>query len=77
MHLRCLLGAIEPLYELYKIRNHERALLSYKAMSKMMIKNQLVKIKEHPPYLSNMEGKVLLNSMAHATLDTKAGEYSF
>jgi fatty acid synthase subunit alpha len=46
-------------------------------MSEMMIKNQLVKIKEHPPYLGDMEGKVLLNSMARATLDTKTGEYSF
>jgi hypothetical protein len=46
-------------------------------MSEMMIKNQLVKIKEHSPYLGDMEGKVLLNSMAHATLDTKTGEYSF
>lgn len=42
-----------------------------------MIKNQLVKIKEHPPYLGDMEGKVLLNSMARATLDPKTGEYSF
>jgi len=36
-----------------------------------------VKIKEHPPYLGDMEGKVLLNSMARATLDPKTGEYSF
>lgn len=42
-----------------------------------MIKNSLVKIKEHPPYLGDMEGKVLLNSMARATLDPKTGEYSF
>ena len=78
MHPHYLLGAIEPsYYESYKIRNRERALLSYKAMSEMMIKNQLVKIKEHPPYLGDMEGKVLLNSMARATLDTKTGEYSF
>jgi fatty acid synthase subunit alpha len=46
-------------------------------MSEMMIKNSLVKIKEHPPYLGDMEGKVLLNSMARATLDPKTGEYSF
>lgn len=42
-----------------------------------MIKNTLVKIKEHPPYLGDMEGKVLLNSMARATLDPKTGSYSF
>jgi fatty acid synthase subunit alpha len=46
-------------------------------MSDMMIKNTLVKIKEHPPYLGDMEGKVLLNSMARATLDPKTGSYSF
>jgi len=46
-------------------------------MSDMMIKNSLVKVKEHPPYLGDMEGKVLLNSMARATFDPKTGEYSF
>ena len=43
----------------------------------MIIKNQPVKIKEHPPYLGDMEGKVLLNSIARATLDPETGEYSF
>ena len=33
----------------------------------MMIKKTLVKIKEHLPYVGDMEGKVLLNSMARAT----------
>lgn len=42
-----------------------------------MINNSLVKIKEHPPYLGDLEGKVLLNSLARATLDPKTGEYSF
>ena len=42
-----------------------------------MIKKSLVKIKEHPPYNSDMERKVLLNSMARATFDSKTGEYSF
>ena len=42
-----------------------------------MIKNSLVKIKEHPPYVGEMEGKVLLNSMARATFDPRTGEYSF
>lgn len=58
-------------------RHQLRALKSYKAMSEMMIKNSLVKIKEHPPYLGDMEGKVLLNSLARATLDPKTGSYSF
>ena len=42
-----------------------------------MIKKSLVKIKEHPPYVGDMEGKVLLNSMARATFDPRTGEYSF
>ena len=78
LHPRYLLGALEPTYyDQYKERHRIRALQSYKAMSDMMIKNTLVKVKEHPPYLGDMEGKVLLNSMARATLDPKTGEYSF
>ncbi|KAF8969171.1 fatty acid synthase [Flammula alnicola] len=78
VHPRYLFGALEPTYyEEYKQRNRVRGLQSYKAMSEMMIKNALVKIKDHPPYLGDMEGKVLLNSMARATLDPKTGEYSF
>lgn len=42
-----------------------------------MIKHTLVKIKEHPPYIGDMENKVLLNSMARATFDVKTGSYSF
>jgi fatty acid synthase subunit alpha, fungi type len=60
-----------------KQRNHVRASFSYKAMSDMIIKKSLVKIKEHPPYVGDMEGKVLLNSMARATFDPGTGEYSF
>ncbi|KAG5646963.1 hypothetical protein DXG03_001686 [Asterophora parasitica] len=78
IHPRYLFGALEPsYYEQYKARNHVRSRQSYKAMSDMMIKNSLVKIKDHPPYLGDMEGKVLLNSLARATLDPKTGEYSF
>jgi fatty acid synthase subunit alpha, fungi type len=78
VHPRYLFGALEPTYyEAYKQRNRVRALSSYKAMSDMMIKKSLVKIKEHPPYVGDMERKVLLNSMARATLDPKTGEYSF
>lgn len=78
IHPRYLFGALEPTYyEAYKQRNRVRALSSYKAMSEMMIKKSLVKIKEHPPYIGDMEGKVLLNSMARATFDPKTSEYSF
>ena len=78
IHPRYIFGALDPVgYDGYKQRNRVRALQSYKAMSDMMIKNSLVKIKEHPPYIGDMEGKVLLNSMARATFDPKTGEYSF
>lgn len=78
MHPRYLFGALEPsYYEQYKLKNRTRALQSYKAMSEMMIKNSLVKIKEHPPYSLDLEDKVLLNSMARATFDPKTGEYGF
>ncbi|KAF9467993.1 fatty acid synthase [Collybia nuda] len=78
LHPRYLFGALEPsYYEQYKARHRTRALQSYKAMSDMMIKNSLVKIKEHPPYLGDMEGKVLLNSLARASLDPKTGSYTF
>ena len=42
-----------------------------------MIKNSLVKIKDHPPYPADMERPVLLNSMARASWDPKTGEYTF
>ncbi|TFK33214.1 fatty acid synthase [Crucibulum laeve] len=78
LHPRYLLGALEPsYYEQYQTRNRLRGLQSYKAMSDMMIKNSLVKIKDHPPYLGDMENKVLLNSLARASFDPKTNEYSF
>lgn len=78
VHPRYLFGALEPgFYDQYKERNRTRALQSYKAMSDMMIKNSLVKIKEHPPFTPDNERQVLLNSMARVTYDSKTGEYSF
>ncbi|PPQ94469.1 hypothetical protein CVT25_001102 [Psilocybe cyanescens] len=78
IHPRYLFGCLDSTYyNEYKQKNRLRGLQSYKAMSEMMIKNSLVKIKEHPPYQGDMEGKVLLNSIARASLDPKTGEYSF
>jgi len=74
---RFLFGALVPsLYETYRQVNRNRAVLSYKAMSEMMIANNLVKVKERPPYSPELETPVLLNSLARATLD-KTGNYSF
>ncbi|KAJ7762020.1 fatty acid synthase [Mycena maculata] len=64
-------------YDAYKQRHAVRALQSYKSMSEMMIKNELVKIKEAPPYSLELEAPVLLNSLARASLDAKTGSYTF
>ncbi|KAK7463431.1 fatty acid synthase alpha subunit Lsd1 [Stygiomarasmius scandens] len=75
---RLLFGALEPdYYNAYKERNNTRSLTTYKTMSEMMIKNNLVRIKERPPYSLDIEDKVLLNSMARATPDPKTGSYTF
>jgi fatty acid synthase subunit beta len=46
-------------------------------MSEMMITNSLVKVKDAPPYVPELEVPVLMNSMARATLDVKTGSYKF
>lgn len=78
IHPRYLLGALEPsYYEAYKERNRSRQLGTYKSMSEMMIKNNLVKIKEKPPYSLDIEDAILTNSMARTTPDAKTGSYSY
>ena len=78
LHPRYLFGAIEPsAYKAYKEKHRRRYQLAYKAMSEMMITPSLVKVKDSPPYAKELEGPVLLNSMARATYDPKTGSYSF
>ncbi|EJD06870.1 fatty acid synthase [Fomitiporia mediterranea MF3/22] len=78
IHPRHLLGAVDPVqYEAYRIRNRERALACYKAMTSMMTTNSLVRVKDAPPYSSELEVPVLLNSAARAILDEKTGSYAF
>lgn len=78
VHPHYLLAALEPTtYDAYRERNRLRYLQSYKAMSEMMTHNSLVKIKDGPPYAPDVEGKVLLNSLARATLSTRTGQYAF
>ncbi|KAJ3916064.1 fatty acid synthase [Lentinula edodes] len=78
LHPRYLFGSIDPaVYEAYKERRAVRAKLSYKAMSEMMIKNNLVQIKELPPYPLALEDKVLMNSMARARPDAKSGSFAY
>lgn len=78
LHPRYVFGALDPAtYAAYKGRNRVRAAQSYKAMSEMMIKNNLVRIKEHPPYTPDIEDSILLNSMARVTPDSKTGEFIY
>ncbi|EPQ52677.1 hypothetical protein GLOTRDRAFT_112049 [Gloeophyllum trabeum ATCC 11539] len=78
VHPRYLFGALEPsTYESYKARNRLRSLQCYKAMSDMMIRNSLVKIKDGPPYSKDLEAPVLMNPMARTTFDSKSSSYSF
>lgn len=77
IHPRLLFGAMEPsAYAKYRQLNRARGQSTYKTMSEMMISNNLVKIKEHPPYTSEQEIPILLNSLARASPD-KEGSYSF
>jgi fatty acid synthase subunit alpha len=65
------------MYEAYKTRNRVRAKGTYKVMSDMMINNNLVRIKDAPPYSPELEVPVLMNSMARASLDMKTNSYAF
>ena len=64
-------------YESYRERRTVRSRQTYKAMSEMMIKNNLVRVKERPPYSPELEDKVLMNSMARAVPEPKTGSYVF
>ncbi|KAF9267936.1 fatty acid synthase [Marasmius fiardii PR-910] len=64
-------------YASYTTRRTLRSRQTYKAMSEMMIKNNLVRVKERPPYPPELEDKVLMNSMARAVPEPKTGSYVF
>ena len=75
---RYLLAALEPsTYEAYKLKNRHRQRLCYKAMSEMMTSNNLVRVKDAPPYSKELEAPVLLNPLARASYNPKTGSYEF
>ena len=75
---RYLLAALEPsTYEAYKLKNRHRQRLCYKAMSEMMTSNNLVRVKDAPPYSKDLEAPVLLNPLARATYNPKTGSYEY
>ena len=78
INARYLLAALEPaMYEAYKDKNRHRQRLCYKAMSEMMTSNNLVKVKDAPPYTKDLEAPVLLNPLARASYNPKTGSYAF
>ncbi|KAK0487061.1 hypothetical protein IW261DRAFT_1328565, partial [Armillaria novae-zelandiae] len=64
-------------YAAKRKRNSVRQLKTYNVMSEMIIKNNLVKIKEKPPYTLELEDKVLTDSLARLSADSQTGPYSF
>lgn len=67
VHPRYLYASLPPhQLEAYKERRRARELNSYSRMSASMIQNNLVQIKDAPPYTSELESKVLLNPLARA-----------
>ncbi|KAI9637319.1 fatty acid synthase alpha subunit [Dioszegia hungarica] len=67
VHPRYLYASL-PAHQLeaYKERRRKRELNSYSRMSASMIQNNLVQIKDAPPYTSELESKVYLNPLARA-----------
>lgn len=67
VHPRYLFAAI-PKHDLaaYAKRRRARELDSYSRMSSSLVNNNLVQIKDAPPYTAELEPKVLLNPLARA-----------
>ncbi|CAK9782775.1 thiolase-like protein [Cutaneotrichosporon oleaginosum] len=77
LHPRYLFAAIpKGQLEEYKKKRHARQLDSYARQSQAMIRNNLVQIKDAPPYGPELEGPVLLNPLARAG-PSKNGSYEF
>ena len=68
VHPRYLFAALRPdQYNAYVAARGERQLEAYSRMSSAMTHNNLVQIKEGPPYTPELEAKVLLNPLARAS----------
>lgn len=67
VHPRYLYASLQP-HELaaYAEKRRKRELNSYSRMSASMISNNMVQIKDAPPYSAELESKVLLNPLARA-----------
>lgn len=63
-------------YQDYKSKNHDRWKCSYRSLHDAMVHENLIKLKEQAPYVSELESQVLLNPL-HRVQKDKKGEYSF
>lgn len=67
VHPRYLYASLQPHeVEVYAKRRRERELTTYSRLSSAMVLNNLVQIKEAPPYSAELETRVLLNPLARA-----------
>ncbi|BEI89755.1 uncharacterized protein CcaverHIS019_0211170 [Cutaneotrichosporon cavernicola] len=77
LHPRYLFAAIpNGQLEEYKLKRQARQFEAYARQSQSMIRNNLVQIKDAPPYGPDLEGPVLLNPLARAG-PSKNGSYEF
>jgi fatty acid synthase subunit alpha len=68
VHPRYLFASLRPdQYNAYVAARGDRQLEAYSRMSSAMTHNNLVQIKEGPPYTPELEAKVLLNPLARAS----------
>jgi 3-oxoacyl-(acyl-carrier-protein) synthase len=76
VHPRYLFASLQPSeFEAYAARRQSRQLKTYSRMSQALVSNNLVQIKEAPPYTPELEGAVLLNPLARA--GPSKGSYAF
>ncbi|WVQ99902.1 hypothetical protein IAU59_007045 [Kwoniella sp. CBS 9459] len=67
VHPRYLYAALQPHdLETYKKKREQRELQTYSRMSQALTTNNMVQIKDAPPYTAELEGGVLLNPLARA-----------
>ncbi|WVR07425.1 hypothetical protein IAU60_004466 [Kwoniella sp. DSM 27419] len=67
VHPRYLYAALQPHdLEVYAKKREQRELGTYSRMSQALTSNNLVQIKDAPPYSAELEGGVLLNPLARA-----------
>ncbi|KAL7423471.1 fatty acid synthase alpha subunit Lsd1 [Cryptotrichosporon argae] len=76
VHPRYLYGSLEPAQlAAYQAKRRARELGAYSRLSQAMVAQNLVQIKDAPPYTPELEGGVLLNPLARA--GSSKGSFAF